>query len=260
MRKWTPAFAAAVLALGIAAPALGQEDGPQYMEVSALRFTPADAEGFLEIVKTVRDAAVEAELDPRFAWDAYRRDNIVYFVTWHESLVDFEDPEAFVRAFQGTSVEDRVMAAFERSTAFHVRQGSSEISRARPDLSYMPETPAMAEGEHGGVFVLRQWPMGDMAAYEESIKDFMGMLTEMSGPYPVLLSQNLIGRGGYVIAVPFDDLGSFYGPSSLTAGLEASGMTARWREHEAAHRQLVSDVESFHVMYLPEHSYRPAGM
>jgi len=260
MRMWTTAVAATILALGITAPALGQEDGPEYVQVSQIEFAPADADGFLEMVKTVRDAAVEASLDTRFAWDVYRWDNTVYFVTWHESLVDFEDPEAFVRAFQETGVADRVMAAFERSMAFQPRSGRNEVSRERPDLSYMPASPIVAAGEHGGVLVLRQWPSGDPAAYEESIKDFMGMLTEMGAPYPVFTSQNMIGTGGFTIAVPFDDLASFYGENSLERGLEESGMTARWMEHQTAHRTLLTDAESFHVMYLPEHSYRPAGM
>lgn len=261
MRTWTPGITAAVLALGVAAPTLAQEEqAPPYVEVTQLRFSPADAEGFLDMVKTVRDAAVEARLDPGFAWDTYRRDNIVYFVTFHESMADFEDPEAFVRAFEGTSVADRVMAAFERSMAYQVREGLNEVSRTRPDLGYVPATPAVAPGEQEGVFILRQWPAGDMQAYEESLKDFMGMLTEMGAPYPVVVNQNLIGKGGYVIAVLFDDLGSFYGPNSLEEGLAASGMAARWGEHQTAHRQLVSDVTTFHVMYLPEHSYRPEPM
>lgn len=260
MRTWTPAVAATVLALGITAPASGQEDVPSYVEVSQIEFAPADADGFLEMVKTVRDAAVEAELDARFAWDVYRWDNTVYFVTWHESLVNFEDPEAFVRAFQATSVADRVMAAFERSMAFQPRSGRNEVSRSRPDLSYMPASPAMAEGEHAGVYVIRQWPAGDPSAYEESVKDFMGMLTEMGAPYPVFISQNVIGRGGFTLAIPFDDMSSFYGENSLEQGLEETGMAPRWMEHQAEHRQLISDSESLHVMYLPEHSYRPAGM
>ncbi len=261
MRRTAPAFAAMALALGLTTPLIAQEDAePGYVEVSQLELAPADVDGFLDMVKTVRDAAVETSLDARFAWDVYRRDNRIYFVSWHQSMVDFEDPEAFVRAFQGTSVANRVMAAFERTNSMHFQDGLSEVSRARPDMSYMPASPAMMEGEQGGVYVLRQWPAGDDQAYEESVKDFMGMLTEMGGPYPVFVSQNMIGKGGYIIAVPFDNLANFYGANSLQTGLAASGMASRWAEHEAAHQKLLSDVESFEVMYLPEHSYRPPGM
>lgn len=260
MRRWNAAVAVIALSFGVAAPSLAQE-APPFSEVSRLELAPADVDPFLEAVKTVRDAAMEASLDARFAWDVYRWDNTIYFVTWHESLVNFEDPEAFVRAFQGTAVADRVMAAFESTMDLHVREGINEVFRGRPDMSYVPASPAVAEGEHAGVLVIRQWPAGgDPAVYEESAKGFMGMLTEMGGPYPVFVSQNLIGRGGYVIAVPFDAMSSLYGENSLEEGLAASGMGARWGDHATAHQELLADVESFHVMYLPEHSYRPGGM
>lgn len=260
MRRSNAALAAIVLSLGVAAPSIAQE-APQFSEVSRLEFAPADVEPFLEAVKTVRDAAVEANLAARFAWDVYRWDNSIYFVTWHESLVNFEDPEAFVRAFQGTAVADRAMAAFESTMDLHVREGINEVFRARPDMSYTPASPAMAEGEHAGVLVIRQWPAGgEPGAYEESAKGFTGMLTEMGGPYPVFVSQNVIGRGGYVLAVPFDAMSSLYGENSLEEGLAASGMGERWAGHQTAHRELLADTESFHVMYLPEHSYRPEGM
>lgn len=63
-----------------------------------------------------------------------------------------------------------------------------------------------------------------------------------------------------MIAVPFESMSSFYGENSLEQGLAQSGMGPRWGEHQAAHRRMLSDIESFHVLYLPEHSYRPAGM
>lgn len=260
MRRFSTTASMVLIAVGVAAPIAAQE-APPFSEVSRIEFAPADVDAFLEAVKTVRDAAVEAELDARFAWDLYSWDNTLYFVTWHESLVNFEDPEAFMRAFQGTAVADRVMAAFESTTSLHVRSGINEVFRARPDMSYVPDSPAMADGEHQGVLVIRQWPGGgDPGAYEESAKGFIGMLTEMGGPYPVYVSQNVIGRGGYVLAVPFDAMSSLYGENSLEEGLAASGMGARWAEHQASHRALLADTESFHVMYMPEHSYRPGSM
>lgn len=260
MRRWTPALAVAVLAIGSATPVLAQDEGPTYTEVTSLDFAPADIDAFLDAVKTVRDAAVEVGLDASFAWDMYRWDNTLFFLTWHDSMVDFEDPEAFARAFQGTPAESRVMAAFQATTGLHINEGMNEVSLARPDLSYMPAEPAVERGQQGGVYVMRQWPNGDAEAYGESIKDFMGMLTEMGAPYPVFVSQNVIGRGGFMIAVPFDNLSNFYGANSLEEGLTASGMGARWGEHEREHRQLISDTESRIVMYLPDHSYRPEGM
>lgn len=260
MRTRFSAPAAILLVLALAAPAHGQ-DAPAYSEVSQVELAPADASAFLEAVKTVRDAATEVNLDARFAWDAYRWDNTIYFVTWHESLANLEDPEAFVRAFQGTEVADRVMAAFQSTGPLDVEGGMSEVNRARPDLGYVPESPAVQHGQHEGVLVIRQWPAGgDPAPYEESVKGFMSMLSEMDAPYPVFVSQNMVGRGGFVIAVPFESMSSFYGENSLPRGLAEAGMGDRWSEHEAAHRKLISNAESFHVWYLPEHSYRPDDM
>lgn len=260
MRRSTSALAAAAFALGLATPVFAQDEAPVFIEVSQVELAPADTEAFLEAVKTVRDAAVEIGLDGTFAWDAYRWDNSIWFVSWHESMSVFENPEAFARAFAGTPVESRVMAAFESTYDLDFRSGESAVSRGRPDLGFMPAEPAFAPGEHGGVYVLRQWPSGNPEAYEESIKGFMGMLTEMGGVYPVYVSQNVIGDGGYTIAVPFDDLSSFYGENSLQARLEGSPVGPRWQEHGQAHAELMSRTQSFHLMYLPEHSYTPGGM
>lgn len=260
MRRCSSLFAAAVFALGVAAPVFAQEEGPTFIEVSQVELAPADADAFLEAVKTVRDAAVEIGLDPDFAWDVYRWDNTIYFVSWHESMSVFEDPEAFARAFAGTPVESRVMAAFESANSLDFRSGSNAVSRGRPDLGFVPAESAVTPGEHGGVYVLQQWPAGNPQAYEESIRGFMGMLAEMGGIYPVYVSQNVIGDGGYAIVVPFDDLSSFYGENSLQARLENSPIGPRWQEHGQSHAELLNRSQSFHLLYMPEHSYTPEGM
>ena len=257
MRKFLALMAAGGIALGLGVPVEAQ-DGPMYTTVSAIEVAPGHVEDFAAQVRAVAEAAEAAGLGEEFRWDVYAWDNTFYFLNWAESLSVLEDQDRMMREFQGTEQMDEVMAAFEAVGDLDWRGGNTTVARGRPELSYMPANPAMAEGEHGGVYVLEQWPLPSAGpAFEESVKDIMGMLAEMGGPYPVFVSQDVIGDGNYTFAVPFDDLASFYGENSLEAGLQASGMAEAWGAHVAEHQQLLADVESWHVMYRPDLSFRP---
>lgn len=259
MRKFAGWFFVGGLALAVGAPVAAQE-APPFVSVGVVELAPGDAEEFAAQVKIVRDAAVAANLDARFAWDLYRWDNTFWFVSWPESLARLENPEAMFAAFAETDQAETAMAAFQRVAALEWLSDEQSISRTRPDLSYLPAQPAMAEGEQGGVYIIEQWPrMETSEAFEESVKDLMGMLTEMGAPYPVYVAQDLIGDAGVVFAVAFDDLASFYGESSLEAALAEAGMTEAWMAHAEAHQDLIRRAKSQILMYMPEHSYTPAG-
>ncbi len=257
MRKLLSLAALSALLLAFATPVIAQE-GSMFVQVSSVELAPADADMFLEQVKVVRDAAIETNLDPKYRWDVYRWDNTLYFVSWHETLANLDDPQAFMQEFQGTSAADRVMAAFNKANALHSVSSSSSISMSRPDLSYMPAASAVQPGQHGGIYVIEQWPKGDQyQAFEASVKKIMGMLGEMGGVYPVFTSMDVVGDGGVTFAIPFDNMSNFYGANSLERRLEATGKSAAWGELTRAHQKMLNRTHSQFGMYLPEHSYRP---
>ncbi len=226
--------------------------------VATLEFAPADIDPFLEQVRIVRGAASDVGLDERFRWDAYRWDNTVYFVSWHESLVDLEDQNAMIAAFQGTDAFEVVMGAFEKANALQAIANDTEILMQRPDLSYMPAEPAVELGAHGGLYLVEQWPIAARRGdFEESVKNLLGMLAEMKGGYPVIVSQTVAGDGSVNFAVVFDDLSTFYGEGSLERGLADAGMAEAWATHATAHQQLIARSRSQFAMYLPGYSYRP---
>lgn len=265
MRKLITTAAASCLALAFAVPAWAQEtsmqayaeSAPRFIEVNQLDIAPADAEAFLALVKQVKDASVAAGLDPKFRWDTYRWDNTIYFVSWHESMAEFDDPGAFARAFEGTEQQADVQQAMAQSQGMDITS-TIEVAMYQWDWSYMPENPAMQVGQHGGIYVIDNWIVpGEQEAWAENTKGVMAMLAQMDGPYPVIATQTMMGDNRVSFVVPFDNLSNFYGANSLQQGLADSGMAEEWGAHMEKRSKLLAKTKSQFAWYLPEHSYRP---
>ncbi len=265
MRKLITTAAASCLALAFALPAWAQETSmqayaeaaPRFIEVNQLDIAPADADAFLALVKQVKDAAVAVGLDPKFRWDTYRWDNTIYFVSWHESMGDFDNPEAFAQAFAGTAQEATVQQAMTKSQSMNI-VGKTEVAMYQWDWSYLPENPAFQPGQHGGIYVIDNWiAPGKLEAWAENTKGVMEMLAQMDGPYPVIATQTMMGDGRVSFVIPFDNMSNFYGANSLQEGLAASGMQEQWGAHMQKRSPLLSKTKSQFAWYLPEHSYRP---
>ncbi|MGH7540473.1 MAG: hypothetical protein ACRELC_05700 [Gemmatimonadota bacterium] len=264
MRKVLAPLAGGALALALLTPVYAQEAAgqetqeaaPSYIVVTALEVAPPDAEAFADLVRDVRTAAEAADLPAEFRWDMYRKDDVFYLVSWRPDMASFDDPEAFMRAFQGTPQASRVQAAMERAQGLRVTARSS-VSRSVPEWSYMPASAVLAEGEHGGVFVISNWTAGSEEAYDASTKAIMAMLGEIGYPYPVFVSRVILGEETVDFAIPFDTPGNFYGQHSVFALLEQAGRTADWESLMGERRSLLARTETLMVFYAPELSYRP---
>ncbi len=265
MRKLITTAAASCLALAFAIPAWAQETSmqayaeaaPRFIEVNQLDIAPADADAFLALVKQVRDASVAVGLDPKFRWDTYRWDNTIYFVSWHESMADFDDPSAFAQAFAGTAQEAAVQQAMTQSQGMDI-VSRTEVAMYQWDWSYMPENPAIQLGQHGGIYIIDNWiAPGKQEAWAENTKGVMAMLGEMGGPYPVIATQTIMGDMRVSFVVPFDNMSNFYGANSLQQRLADTGMQEPWGAHMEKRSPLLSKTKSQFAWYLPEHSYRP---
>jgi len=242
--------------LGIA-PAIAQ-DAPSYTTVQEMEMAPGDAEVLAAQVKIVAEAAAEANIGPDFAWNVYRWDNTFWFVSSSPSLADLEDPEAMARAFQGTSVEAKVFAAFERVNGLTVLSSNTEVMQVDPEMGYAPANPAL-EGGSGGAMIIEQWVKADQrAAFNESTKAFMAFLAEVGGPYPVLFAEDIVGDGGVSFIVIFDNLSNFFGKNSMES-LVGENATPDLVAGMAAHARTISREESQLMNYLPDLSYQPGN-
>lgn len=255
MRKLSVALAAVAFVLATS-PAVAQEEVP-FTVVSEMELAPEDANAFMEQVGIVAEAAAEIGLDGRFAWNLYRWDNTFWFVGSESTLANMEDQEAMVREFMGTSVEAKVMAAFQAVGSMNILSGNTEVLRVDPELSYQPENPQIGDGA-GGAFIVEEWVKGDaIEAWNESVADFMGAAREVGLPYPILVAQDIIGDGNMSFVVLFDTLENFYGKNSFERLLADSPAAAGMAESQAAHSKLIARSVSKHMMRLPAMSYQP---
>ena len=146
MRKLFTLVATLAIMLGLPAAVAAQDT--EYTVVGSLEIAPEYTEAFLAQVKIVRDAALEVGIDERFQWQLYRWDDELLFVSPGQSPTDVFDEAGMVQAFQGTSAESRVMAAFQKVSSFNVGAQSQSVLRPRPSLGYEPANlaPAVAVG------------------------------------------------------------------------------------------------------------------
>jgi len=257
MRRLSVALVAIAFVL-VTSPTVAQEDVP-FTVVSEIGLAPEDANAFAEQVGIVAEAAAEIGLDARFAWNLYRWDNTFWFVGSESTLANMEDPNAMAAQFMGTSVEDKVMAAFAAVGSMNVLSGNTEVLRVNPTLSYQPEAPQIGDGS-GGVFIVEEWVKGDSRdAWNESVADFMGVVREVGMPYPILVAEDIIGDGNMSFVVIFDTLENFYGKNSFESLLADSPAAADMAEGQAAHSKLIARSASRHMMRLPAMSYQPDG-
>lgn len=258
MRTLVASLAAAAVALAPFTPAAAQEDAdPGYTVVTTLEVAPPDRAAFTDAVRTVRDAAEAAGLGAEFRWEIYNRDDTFYFVSWRESMASFDDPEAFMRQFEGTPHAQTIRGAMQSFEKLRVK-ASSSVSRALPEWSYVPESPAVEAGRHAGVYVIsNRIGSASEAAFGESTQGIMRMLGEMGYPYPVYASRVMLGEEAVEFVIPFDTPGNFWGQHSLPAHLEQSGMGEAWESHMRERGSMLLDTESMMAFFMPELSYMP---
>ncbi len=260
-------LAVAVLALAAGAPpATAQEDPapadrqqadrPDYVVVTWFEVAPPDADAFRAAVRDVRQTAVDAGIPSDFRWDIYARDNTYVFVSWREAMADFDDPDAFMRQFEGEHAE-RLGEIFE---SFGDVQATAltNVLRPRPDWSHTPDETPVTMGQHAGVFVISHWPGRTTPdAFEASAKRVVAFVGEVGYPYPVQAYQVMLGDEHVEFVIPFDDPAELYGANALQPLVEAAGRADEWEGILRDHRALLADMDSQILFYLPDLSYRP---
>lgn len=255
------ALAAVVpLLAGGPAPALAQQEGvrTEYVFVQKFQVAPGDAATFLEAARMAVQAAGQADLARQYGWALYRDGFDFYLVEWPGSMAYFDDPQQWMRQFEGTPGHGTLMAALAMFEEVDM-SSTSWVEATEPEWSYMPENPAVGPGDYRGVYVVQDWVrFGHQQAFAENTKAIMGLLGEVGYPYPVFGHRGVIADGGQVtFVVVHDGLDRFYGQNSLERLLAAAGKAEEWGRLMEARSPMLRKVASFTAAYLPEHSYEP---
>lgn len=266
MRRITTTLATSSVALvAVAATvpfqrALAQEDGaPTLVTIQAFEVAPADMSAFEDAVGKIVEAAGQAELEPRFRWGVYQKDDTYYVVDWPESMADFDDQDEWYRQYQGTPGEATLNEAFEAMAeldAAHDMWVDEELA----ELAYEPPQP-MEFGDQGGVWIATEWVrMGQEEAIAENTRRVTALLEEIGFEYPVIFHRTRVGQGGRLsVIVPYDTQANLYGSKSLEAALAASEAGPRWGQLMQERNALLRDMESGLYVYRADLSYMPEG-
>lgn len=261
LRRLAAFAAVAPLLGGGPAPALAQEAGGQteYVFVQKFQVAPGHAAKFLEAAQMVVRAAEQADLAARYGWALYRDSFDFYLVEWPESMAYFDDPEQWMRQFEGTPGHETLMGAFGMFEEVDV-SSTSWVEATVPEWSYMPEDPAVGPRDYQGVYVVQDWvKFGHQQAFAENTRAIIGLLGEIGYPYPVFGHRGVIGEGGQVtFVIVHDGLDRFYGENSVERLLAAAGKQEEWGRLMEARSPMLLKAASFTAAYLPEHSYEPA--
>jgi hypothetical protein len=230
-------------------------------EVAIVKVDPGTLEDYLEVVGMVREAAAAANLDAQWGWQVWLRDfevGIVSSVTDHALLFD---DQAFWRALEGTAGEAMMAAALEKYEAdVKTIPVSREVWEFEADWSYMPTEPGFEEP--GFADMMEFWVKPGMEAeFEEMAVEVRDFLVRLGGPYPVNTFRPWFGDVGRMVYVVFlDDWSEYYGPSSMEAGIAASGLAEEWQALTARYMECLVDSRSSRWTFMSELSYQGSGM
>ncbi len=217
------------LLVGVAAPAAlfaqeGAKRGPLF-EVSTWEIDPADAATFEATVKQVAEAAAKSKISYRWLfWQDGSQYTLVFPVS---SFAYFDDPEQFVRAFQGTPGEAQMREAMAKFPQIRSQVVAEELFEVKQDWSYQVEGFGFAKMKYLHIDVIWARPGMD-EEFDQLNKEWVQFFKDLAYPYPYNAHEVHFGDSGRTVYVTFiDDLAMFYGENDLMKWIEKKNMGAR---------------------------------
>ncbi len=249
-------FLVAVFAVPIATFAQETSERGQLGEMMIWRVAPDAAVDFEAAVEKVVEAAKLANIGEEFAW-FFWQDGFDYgFYAPTENMADFDDADAFMRAFQGTPGEAMLMEAFDSFGALDFEVLSREVIEGVPGWGYTVEQPV----EINYALMYESWmkPGTEMKADELS-KEWVAMLQEAGYPYEAAGHRVHFGDiGRLVYLIWFDDQADYYGPNDMSKLVEAKGLGAKWQDFGQRWNALITRFEQRTWSYRADLSYTPS--
>lgn len=249
-------FLVAALAVPVASFAQEASERGQLGEMMIWRVAPEAAAAFDAAVTKIVEAAKLAEIGEDHAW-YFWQDGFDYgFYAPAENMAQFDDPDAFMRAFQGTPGEAMLMEAFESFGSMDYEVLSREVIELVPGWGYTLEQPV--EIKYAAMYESWMKPGTEMKADELS-KEWVAFLQETSYPYEAAGYRVHFGDvGRLVFFIWFDNQADYYGPKDFAKLVEAKGLGAKWGDFMERWNALITRYEQSTWTYRADLSYTPS--
>lgn len=249
------------LLVGLAAPiSLLAQEGEGYKrgqlyEVSTWEIDPADAAAFEAAVKQIADAAAKSTIAYRWVfWQDGSQYTLVFPVS---SFAYFDDPEQFVRAFQGTAGEAQMREAMAKFPQIRSQVVAKEMVELKNDWSYRVEGFSIDKMKYGHIDVIWSRP-GMEEEFDKLNKEWVQLFKDLKYPYPYDAHEVHFGDTGRTVYVTFiDDLSKFYGEYDLLKMIEAQNLGARAEALDKRFNEATARWKHYTSMLRMDMSYWP---
>lgn len=251
------AGAAALLALSAPTPVVGQETTPTRVEITRLDVPAHQMQAFQEAVGLLVEAATAAEMGEEFTWWFHQGNGYFTVVSPVESMAQFDDPDAFLRAMKGTPGEAK-LEAFTSAVQEIDYRANTQVAMAVEDWSYRPEAGlSIEESSLVHVFSFRVRP-GMEEALNANIAAWKTAMADVGFPYPMEGYRTLLGEGGRgYLVFHADSRADVYGKNDLQVLMTKRGMGAEYDRLVSELLDCISEYQWADEDYLSELSYTP---
>ncbi len=224
--------------------------------IETIKVMPKDAQAYEATMAKVVEAAQLANMGADYKW-AFMNKGFTYTLVYpFKNMAYWDDPQQWMRAFQGTPGEAKLNEAFGEYNQLSMRTVSAEVVEHVKDWSY---DPAMAMQDAMLAHVVSFWLMsGQQEQFNEVTKEIMAFFKEVGYPYSISGHRTLFGdtdRATFVIW--YNDRGAFYGANSLDKLVEKKGMGEKWGALMGRLAEVVIDHDSGDMDYKPNMSHWP---
>lgn len=248
MRRTFTWAGALLLTMGIVSAAPAQTADVQRVHLEVFRVPTDQMEAFEEVAATIVEAAEQAELSPDFGWWFYQDGPRYTVVSPVKSMGQFDDPEYWIRAFEGTPGEATLAAAMEEYGKLTARVQTSVI-QGSGDWSYRPASPR--ESKFARVMLARVKP-SMQTAFDRNVRAWMKALREVGYPYRIDVHRTLIVEAGLShIVIHHDDMAAIHGEGAVPAVFEKAGRSS---DYERLIGELMECLEDYR---WEDHTFRP---
>lgn len=246
---------AAALAALVAAPVVAQDGGR--WQITKLSVAPAHASDFMSGVGKLVEAAKAAGLSEEYAWYTYQADAFEWMVVSPVgSMVRFDNPNAWVEAYQGTPGEALLNEAFGTLSQLDITVNLDIVIQDVPEWAY--EGSWQPEGEHIA-HIDEMWvKWSGEEAFDAAMKEWNGMLEAIGYPYPASVGRAVLGGSGQMMGAVFADTrANYYGDHDLMKMAEAAGHGDHvWQLYEKFVGTM-HNMRHYDADFMPNLSYSP---
>ena len=257
MKRWLGIAVAALLAVSFTAPsAIAQEESGPLNQVVRFKVDPPDMGDWYQAIGMVVEAAKMSNLDARYGWSFFEADPFQFVLVSNvETMADFDDPQAWIRQFEGTAGQTVLEEAFGILSNVNYRVTADRVEETVDDWSYEVDVDQAAIT---GAHVIEVWIRpGHEEPFGEVLTDYLGFVREMGYAYPISGHRPRVGGTGEHTFVTFmDSQENFYGKNSLERIAGAQGAGERLQEYMVRFSEHMLDADMYDAFIVPEMSYQ----